>query len=178
MINMKVNPDIVNPLLGYKLDPGEPGLPSSSPASLSIMRVLSQETGNLMAFKKDAAQNGGYVVYSKISLNMEKRGSFLAAIAGKTQVMIIYKNKIDDENNNKVSKNVSKNMYRDRKIEKLKLLIDKLKKIVKFEKDFDIKKELENKIRFLENRLLMLNLGKYVSNQNDEILGMIFTAYF
>lgn len=182
MINMRINPDSINPLLGYRLDPGEPGLATSAPASLSIIRVLSQETGNLMAFKKEAVQNGGYVVYSKISLDMQKRGAFLAAVAGKTQAMIIYKNDGMDKIANE--KNEENNIYnandrnKDEKIEKLKILIDNLKNYKNTENDPEIKKELEDKIRYLENQLLMLKLGNYISNQNDVVLGMVFTAYF
>ena len=76
---------ISNPVLGYRLDPGEPGIPYSAPASRSVLRVLSQEISNLLAFKKEALREGGYVVYSNIALDMRKRGSFLAAIAGRTQ---------------------------------------------------------------------------------------------
>lgn len=79
---------LVNPTLGYRLDPGEPGLAYSAPASRSILRVLSQEVSNLVAFKKEAMREGGYVVYSNISLDLRKRGSFLAAVAGRTQVLI------------------------------------------------------------------------------------------
>jgi hypothetical protein len=79
---------ISNPVLGYRLDPGEPGIPYSAPASRSVLRVLSQEISNLLAFKKEALREGGYVVYSNIALDMRKRGSFLAAIAGRTQVYI------------------------------------------------------------------------------------------
>ena len=52
------------------------------------MRVLSQEISNLVAFKKEAMREGGYVVYSNISLDLRKRGSFLAAVAGRTQVLV------------------------------------------------------------------------------------------
>jgi len=52
------------------------------------LRVLSQEISNLVAFKKEAMREGGYVVYSNISLDLRKRGSFLAAVAGRTQVLV------------------------------------------------------------------------------------------
>ncbi|WP_129409479.1 hypothetical protein [Marinitoga lauensis] len=183
MINMKVNPDSVNPLLGYRLDPGEPGLANSAPASLSIIRVLSQETGNLMAFKKEAARNGGYVVYSKISLDMQKRGAFLAAVAGKTQAIIIYKNNNignkEDKNNSITNIKIDNNKNKkDQKIKKLETLINRLKNYLNSETDIEIKSEIENKIKILENQLIMLKLGNYISNQNEEILGMVFTAYF
>ncbi|WP_052913147.1 MULTISPECIES: hypothetical protein [unclassified Marinitoga] len=182
MINMKINPNNINPILGYKLDPGEPGIASGAPASMSIIRVLSQETGNLMAFKKEAIQNGGYVIYSKISLDIQKRGAFLAAVAGKTQVMIAYKNKMDNSpknDDNIIENNPNKlDNKKDDKIKRLEELINNLKNYIKTETDPDIKSELENKIKTLENKLLMLKLGNAISNQNDEILGMIFTAYF
>ncbi|MBM7558285.1 hypothetical protein [Marinitoga litoralis] len=174
MINMKINPDAVNPILGYKLDPGEPGIASSAPASLSIIRVLSQETSNLIAFKKQAAINGGYVVYSKISLDMQKRGAFLAAVAGKTEVKIAYPNENKDEN--KTNNNNDKSNKSE--IKKLEDLINKLKKFLSSEDNPDIKKELENKIKSLESQLFLLKLGKNIINQNEQILGMIFTAYY
>ena len=89
---------IENPVLGYKLDPGEPGIPYSAPASRSVLRVLSQEISNLIAFKKEALENGGYVIYGRISLDLRKRGSFLAAVAGKTQVYIYYPGKKETSN--------------------------------------------------------------------------------
>lgn len=174
MINMKINPDAVNPILGYKLDPGEPGIASSAPASLSINRVLSQETSNLIAFKKQAAINGGYVVYSKISLDMQKRGAFLAAVAGKTEVKIAYPNENKDEN--KTNNNNDKSNKSE--IKKLEDLINKLKNFLSSEDNPEIKKELENKIKSLESQLFLLKLGKNIINQNEQILGMIFTAYY
>ncbi|KAF2957057.1 hypothetical protein [Marinitoga sp. 38H-ov] len=167
---MKINLD--NPILGYKLDPGEPGIASSSPASLSIIRVLSQETGNLIAFKKQAAVEGGYVIYSKISLDMQKRGAFLAAVAGKTEVKIAY----NEKNKEIISDNQSNNS--ENKIKDLENLIKKLKSFMTNEDDPIIKKELKNKINILESQLLLLKLGNNINNQNELILGMIFTAYF
>lgn len=79
-----------NPVLGYKLDPGEPGLPNSAPASRSILRVLSQEISNWLAFKREAERNGGVIIQGGITLDLRKRGSFIAAIAGKTTAWIYY----------------------------------------------------------------------------------------
>ncbi|MEJ5257578.1 MAG: hypothetical protein WHS64_04940 [Fervidobacterium sp.] len=79
---------IVNPTLGYKLDPGEPGIPSGAPASQSVLRVMSQEFANYIDFKKQAAEQGGVIISGGIYLDMQKRGSFLAAVAGKTKVLI------------------------------------------------------------------------------------------
>lgn len=81
---------VLNPTLGYKLDPGEPGLPYSAPASRSIIRVLSQEISNWLAFKREAERNGGVIIQGGITLDLRKRGSFIAAIAGKTTAWIYY----------------------------------------------------------------------------------------
>jgi hypothetical protein len=75
-------------MLGYKLDPGEPGIPSGAPASQSVLRVLNQELANYMDFKKQAAEQGGFVIGGGIYLDLRRRGSFLAAVAGKTKVFM------------------------------------------------------------------------------------------
>ncbi|MFN4267258.1 MAG: hypothetical protein ACK4EZ_00255 [Fervidobacterium pennivorans] len=85
---MTNSPSVVNPVLGYKLDPGEPGVPFGAPASQSFLRVMSQEFANYIDFKKQAAEQGGFIIYGGIYLDVQKRGSFLAAVAGKTKVLI------------------------------------------------------------------------------------------
>ena len=82
----KVN--LSNPRLYYKLDPGEPGLASSAPASMSVLRVAGQELANYLAFKREAEREGGFIIGGGIHLDLRKRGSFLAAVAGRTQVWI------------------------------------------------------------------------------------------
>jgi len=77
-----------NPRLYYKLDPGEPGLANSAPASMSVLRVASQELANYLAFKRRAEREGGFIIDGGIHLDLRKRGSFLAAVAGRTQVWI------------------------------------------------------------------------------------------
>lgn len=81
-------PAVVNPRLGYKLDPGEPGVPFGAPASQSVLRVLNQEIANYIDFKKEALEQGGFIISGGIYLDLRKRGSFLAAVAGKTKVWI------------------------------------------------------------------------------------------
>ncbi len=83
---MRIDPNSFNPILGYKLDPGEPGLAHSAPASMSIMRVLNQELSNYLAFKKEAMKKGGFIIAGGIFLDLRRRGGFLAAVAGKTKV--------------------------------------------------------------------------------------------
>ncbi|HOJ94631.1 MAG TPA: hypothetical protein PK390_05295, partial [Fervidobacterium nodosum] len=69
-INNSQGPVIVNPTLGYKLDPGEPGIPSGAPASKSVLRVLGQELANYMDFKKQAMEKGGFIIAGGIFLDM------------------------------------------------------------------------------------------------------------
>ncbi|MGJ8455336.1 hypothetical protein ACSFC1_08540 [Pseudothermotoga sp. U03pept] len=86
-----------NPFLGYRLDPGEPGLSHSATASRSVLRVLSQEISNWLAFKREALENGGVIIQGGISLDLRKRGSFLAAVAGKTTAWIYYPSQKNDQ---------------------------------------------------------------------------------
>ncbi|MDI3517657.1 MAG: hypothetical protein PWP09_1723 [Thermotogota bacterium] len=83
-----MNVDRVNPRLYYKLDPGEPGLANSAPASMSILRVAGQELANYLAFKRQAEREGGFIIGGGIRLDLQKRGPFLAAVAGRTHVWI------------------------------------------------------------------------------------------
>ncbi|MCD6449698.1 MAG: hypothetical protein J7L34_04235 [Thermotogaceae bacterium] len=98
---MRVDPTSFNPVLGYKLDPGEPGLAYSAPASMSILRVLTQEVSNYLAFKKEAMRQGGFIISGGIYLDLRKRGGFLAAVAGKTKVFMYIpgdKNTLESKN--------------------------------------------------------------------------------
>lgn len=94
-----VNPELSNPYLGYGLDPGERGLSLSSPASMSIMRVASHEARNIAQFKNKAAQEGGVVLYTDIDLTLRKRGSYLAAVAGKSTAVILYRKDVEEARN-------------------------------------------------------------------------------
>jgi len=94
-----VNPELSNPYLGYGLDPGERGLSLSSPASMSIMRVASHEARNIAQFKNKAAQEGGVVLYTDIDLTLRKRGSYLAAVAGKSTAVILYRKDAEEARN-------------------------------------------------------------------------------
>lgn len=94
-----VNSELSNPYLGYGLDPGERGLSLSSPASMSIMRVASHEARNIAQFKNKAAQEGGVVLYTDIDLTLRKRGSYLAAVAGKSTAVILYRKDAEEARN-------------------------------------------------------------------------------
>jgi hypothetical protein len=79
-----------NPVLHYRLDLGEPGIPAPSRASQSIIRVASHELQNVRRFERKAVREGGIVVHRGIRLSLSHRGSYLAAIGGHAEARIIY----------------------------------------------------------------------------------------
>ncbi len=98
---MKINNNrqLQNPVLYYKLDPGEPGLATPTRASQSIAKVAAHEATNIRRFKREAMEKGGYVVYSFIGLNLEQRGAFLAATSGISKALIIIPEDKNKKNN-------------------------------------------------------------------------------
>lgn len=109
---MKINNNlnITNPVLHYKLDPGEPGLATPTRASQSIAKVATHEGTNIRRFKMEALRKGGVVIYSNIHLNLEYKGSFLAATSGKSNALIIIPGK--ERENVDINKNEdNKNNY-------------------------------------------------------------------
>lgn len=89
-MKVSANPIIANPKLRYKLDPGEPGMATPTPASNSVAKVATHEATNIRRFRREAAEDGAIVVYSQIALNMQYAGSFLAATSGKSKALVIY----------------------------------------------------------------------------------------
>lgn len=134
---------VLNPTLGYKLDPGEPGLSHSAPASRSVLRVLSQEISNWLAFKREAERNGGVIIQGGITLDLRKRGSFIAAVAGKTTAWIYYPSQETEQ--------ISENSYKDQIQEQIQKLETKLYSAASEEE----KQKLEEQLALLK---MMLNM--------------------
>ncbi|OSS41363.1 hypothetical protein DESAMIL20_916 [Desulfurella amilsii] len=86
-MELKTNANL-DPVLHYKLDPGEWGSSAPSSAALSIGRVSQYEADNISRFKKEALKKGCYVIQTSVSLNISKQGEYLAATSGKSQVII------------------------------------------------------------------------------------------
>ena len=152
MINA-IDAKIYNPILNYKLDPGEMGVANPSTAMLSVEHVAGHETGNVGRAYAEAAANGGYVVYSAITLDMRKRGMFLAAVAGKTTVKIYYpkgKRKIKQEN---ATSAVEK---------RLEQALSVLKGRLTSEKNEYIKEKIKRRISEIDNALTMIRNGKFM----------------
>jgi hypothetical protein len=52
--------------------------------------VLTQEISNWLYFKRKVEREGGMIIQGGISLDLRKKGSFLAAVAGRTTVWVYY----------------------------------------------------------------------------------------
>jgi len=87
MIN--TNSIIRNPTLHYRLDLGEPGIASPASASQSTLRVASHEIGNMVRFRRMAAEEGKTIIGGGIHLHRQFVGSFLATVSGETVAYVV-----------------------------------------------------------------------------------------
>ncbi|MFA5033646.1 MAG: hypothetical protein WC614_11585 [bacterium] len=114
---------MINPVVGYKLDPGEFGVPFSASASNSGIRVIGHELGNLNRFRMEAIKEGGTLVSAKISLTTQLEGPFVAAVQGETEVTISHpvdKNDISLKTTNPSLENVENKENKKKPEESLK----------------------------------------------------------
>ncbi len=81
-----VSMNSVNPILYYKLDPGEWGSSAPASAATSVSRVASHESSNIQRFETKAAEKGCYVIAKDLYLNFNKEGEYLAATSGRSSV--------------------------------------------------------------------------------------------
>lgn len=154
IVNNVISAEVYNPILGYKLDPGEMGIASPSTAMLSIEHVAGHETGNVARAYAEAAADGGYVIYSAITLDMRKRGMFLAAVAGKTTVEIYYPNKKKQEGEQKNGTSIV-----ERRLEQA---LSVLKSRLVSEKNEYAKEKLKRRISEINSVLMMIRNGNFV----------------
>ncbi len=84
---MNVQPILVNPTLGYRLDPGEPGVLKTSSARDSTRAVTSQELHNIYRLQSKALMEGRIIVYANIAYAKTFSGSYLATTSGLTTVV-------------------------------------------------------------------------------------------
>ena len=85
---LRIGSVINDPRIGYRLDPGEPGVLRSASASTSTLRVVEQEQRNLNRFRSRAVQEGKTVVFASIKYLRQFRGSFMATVGGETRVVL------------------------------------------------------------------------------------------
>jgi flagellar biosynthesis GTPase FlhF len=88
MIHSVASP-LHNPTLGFRLDPGDPGLLRQAPASESTLRVFQQELRNLVRLKGEAAMRGERVIYADLDLYFSRNGSYVSANSGHTTVVSV-----------------------------------------------------------------------------------------
>ncbi len=84
------NISLHDPYMYYRLDPGEVGPVLPVKARESVMHVASHEAANLARMKYDAWSKGGIIVYEHLHINYTKRGNYIAASSGYSEVRVIY----------------------------------------------------------------------------------------
>ncbi len=161
-----------NPILHYKLDPGEMGVASPSSAMLSISRVAGHETGNAVRMWAEAIANGGYVIYSAITLDMRKRGAFLAAVAGKTTVEVYYPHGKRGESYINGKKKTS-DFFPIRNVEmKLKTALNTLRNLLKNTTDPAERERIKRKISQIEKAINMLRMGNIPIHNMESLVNV------
>ncbi len=155
------NVSLSDPYMYYRLDPGEVGPTLPVKARESVMHVASHEAANLARMKYDAWSKGGIVVYEHLHLNYTRRGSFIAASSGYSEVKVIYPGKkgvapplypnhygiidTEDENN---KNDVSEGTYKDNED------LTKYIKDLKIDKDLkEVEQEIDTTLSKVENNV-------------------------
>ncbi len=87
---MDVGRVLNNPTIGFKLDPGEPGIAGSAPASTSALKVIPHELANIRRFEAEARAKGGIVINEEITLDIQRVGSYLTVAGGHSKAVILY----------------------------------------------------------------------------------------
>jgi hypothetical protein len=154
----------LNPILHYKLDPGEWGSSIPSSAALSIGRVSQHEADNIDRFKKEAIQKGCYVVQSSVFLNISKQGEYLAATSGKSQAIIYCpkKDKLKNTNNDYSNSGFSPLSIYDNQI-------NQLKEQEKYIQDPKQKEKIDQQIQALKlQRQTLKSILQYVQNNTSK----------
>ena len=152
---MNVNSAAANPILYYKLDPGEWGSSAPATAGTSVSHVSSHESSNILRFESEATKKGCYVVAKDLYLNLQQDGMYLAATSGRSSVLT-YCPKKDKEQ--AVKGNVGSEI--DKKIhqyDKKQLELDTLLKTLKGSAD---KTLIKQKLRSVEDRKIELQQKK------------------
>ncbi len=163
---------VSNPILYYKLDPGEMGIAAPASASQSVLRVASHELGNIHRFEAEAMEKGGIVIYENIYLNRQFVGSFLAARSGESKAYIIFpkhkkvntalpKNKETNGNTNHIdAKKVRTKRLKERIQREIQILSQKLQEEENNPAEGQKAERLREKIRNLKSILIRIELAQ------------------
>lgn len=78
---------VSDPTMHFRLDPGEPGLLRSAPASQATLRVTAQEQRNLARLESEARMSGRVIIQSGTHYGREFAGGYLTTASGLTTVI-------------------------------------------------------------------------------------------
>jgi len=78
---------INNPTLGFRLDPGEPGMLRAGKATQATLLVTAQEHRNLARLKSEAIREGRVIIHAGIQFGRAFKGAFLTTTNGLTTVI-------------------------------------------------------------------------------------------
>jgi hypothetical protein len=78
---------INNPTLGFRLDPGEPGMLRSGKATQATLLVTGQEHRNLVHLKSEAIRDGRVIMSANVKFGRAFKGAFLTTTNGLTTVV-------------------------------------------------------------------------------------------
>ncbi len=145
-----------NPILHYKLDPGEWGSSAPASAATSVSRVSSHESSNIGRFESKAAKEGCYVIAKDLYLDFNKEGNFLAATSGRSKVETYCPKKEENERAKaELSSKISSKLH--------KYLSDELnvKMLLKDSKNKTVKGMYERDLKKIEARKIELEQKKF-----------------
>lgn len=111
-----------------------------------------------MDFKKQAMEKGGFIIAGGIYLDLQKRGSFLAAVAGKTKVLMYIPGERvgDKDTGNELDPNKAEN---DMKQSKIQQKIDELYRKLSMTNDPVEREKLQQQILLLTMAMNALVFG-------------------
>jgi len=78
---------INNPTLGFRLDPGEPGMLRRGRATEATLLVTGQEHRNLVRLKSEALREGRVIIHASSKFGRAFQGPFLTTTSGLTTVI-------------------------------------------------------------------------------------------
>ena len=83
----RIDPIVQDPVVGYRLDSGEPGVANPTRASRSAYTVVGQESRNRARLRSEAMKEGRQVVLLKTEYKVRRVGSYTVPVGGLTTVV-------------------------------------------------------------------------------------------
>ena len=152
---MNVSNAAANPILYYKLDPGEWGSSAPATAGSSVAHVSSHESSNILRFESEAARKGCYVIAKDLYLNLQQDGMYLAATSGRSSVITYCPKK---EKEQAIRGNLGSEI--DKKIHQYNRKQLELDNLLKTLKGHANKTLIEQKLKSVEDKKLELQQKK------------------